>query len=327
MLVNLLFISLLGLSSADQCIALSLEGGGSRGAYEAGVFQVLATDPRAGNVKWNVVTGISIGAINAGMVCLFAMGDEVNMSNFVLSYWRNITGDSDIYVEWKGGLIDGLLFQKGIYDSSPAIALGRKVYDRPILRNITIGSTNLDTGLFGNFDQTIGPALIDGVTCSASPPLYFAPHTFEGYSWADGGCIINLDVFAAISRCFEVVSEESDIVVDMIYDNPYGQLPVETSFKTLEVFGRINAIRSYDSNVWYTYNAINAYPKVNFRNTIVPSAPMAGGVVPLNFTPSNLEYEIQLGINDTQKQLKAGRDGRTIIRELFEENRARVIFP
>lgn len=327
MLVKILFLACLNLFTVDAtCRALSLEGGGSRGAYEAGVLFVLANSTKAGNIQWNVVTGISIGAINAGMVSQFAMGDEVNMSKFLMQYWQNITGDSDIYIPWKGGLVDGLLFQRGIYDNSPAIELGRKIYNKPIVRNITIGSTNLDTGLFGNFNESIGAALEDGVACSASPPLFFSPHEFEGYSWSDGGCIINLDVFSAINRCLDV-ADESDIIVDMIYDNPYSPLPAETSFKTLEVFSRMLEIKSYDSNIWYTTNAINAFPLVNFRYTLVPSKPIPGGIVPLNFTPSVLQYEIDLGINDTLAMLAQPTNSRTIIFELFEEIKGKVIYP
>ena len=141
------------------------------------------------------------------------------------------------------------MFQRGIYDNSPAIELGRTVYNKPILRNITIGSTNLDTGLFGNFDESINGALLDGITCSASPPTYFSPHEFEGYTWADGGCIVNLDVFAAINRCLEVTPLESNITVDLIYDSIYYNLPVETKFKTLDVLGRTYDIHGFDSSV------------------------------------------------------------------------------
>ena len=169
--------------------------------------------------------------------------------------------------------------------------------------------------------------MIDGILASGSPPFYFPPHDFEGYTWADGGCIINLDIFAAINRCLEVTPIESDIIADLIYDFPYTTLPNETTMHTLEVFGRIFNIRAYDSSIKYTYQAMNAFPNVNFRYVLKPSLPIGGGIVPLNFTPSTIEYEIQLGINDTIAFLGNLKPGRAIIQELYEENKRKITYP
>ena len=72
---------------------------------------------------------------------------------------------------------------------------------------------------------------------------------------------------------------------------------------------------------------MNAFPDVHYRYIIVPSKPMGGGTVPLNFTPSNIEFEIQLGYNDTISYLNNDLSGRTIIQELFEKNQAKIIYP
>ncbi|MDE2455617.1 MAG: patatin-like phospholipase family protein, partial [Burkholderiales bacterium] len=45
-------------------VALVLQGGGALGAYQAGVFEVMARIPR--EPTW--VAGISIGAINAALI-------------------------------------------------------------------------------------------------------------------------------------------------------------------------------------------------------------------------------------------------------------------
>ena len=50
--------------SNKQKTALVLSGGGSRGAYEAGVWQALTEL----GVKIDIVTGTSVGAINGAMV-------------------------------------------------------------------------------------------------------------------------------------------------------------------------------------------------------------------------------------------------------------------
>jgi len=83
-------------------------------------------------------------------------------------------------------------------------------YTMPVSRNITIGSTNLDTGLFGTFNESLGRTdLLTAISCSACPPWYFPPTNFAGTTWVDGGCVINLDVFAAVERCLLVTPIQS----------------------------------------------------------------------------------------------------------------------
>lgn len=323
----LLFISsIISALAGPTCRSISLEGGGSHGAYEAGVVWALVNLTSAPSTQWNIISGISAGALNTAAMIQYPIGQESQMSEFLVNLWTSVNGSDEFYVNWKGGLIDGLLFHSGIYDYSPINSFLRKNLPNGVQRNFTVGSTNLDTGLFSTFNESLGPAYIDAIISSASPPFFFQPHELAGYSWADGGCIVNLDVFSAIERCLQL-TEEENVVVDMIFDNPYAPLPNATSFKTPEVFSRMFDIRSYDSSVWYSYNAAQAYPKAQFRYAIKPSGAMPGGIVPLNFTPSVLDYEIQMGINDTKNYLKMNRLGRTVIRELYDEVKGAVVFP
>jgi hypothetical protein len=320
------FFHLFLVHAGPTCKSISLEGGGSHGAYEAGVVWALVNLTSSTSTQWNIISGISAGALNTAAMIQFPLGQEQVMSDFLLNLWLNVNGSDDFYVNWKGGVIDGLLFHGGIYDYSPINSFLRKTLKNGVQRNFTVGSTNLDTGLFSTFNESLGAAYIDAVISSASPPFFFQPHLLAGFAWADGGCIVNLDVFSAIERCLQV-TDEKDVVVDMVFDNPYSPLSNLTSFKTPEVFSRIFGIRSYDSSVWYSYNAQLAYPDVQFRYVLKPSGPMPGGIVPLNFTPSNLNDEIQLGINDTRNYLKQGKNGRVVIQELYQELKGMVFYP
>lgn len=326
MLVFIVLCILPQVSFSQSCKAVTMEGGGSHGAYEAGVLWALANLSSPSDINWNVVTGISTGALNSFGVLQFAQGDEIAMSKFLVNLWLTLNGTASVYKPWGGGEIDGLLFHSGMYDTSPLIETLRNNYKYGVKRNVTVGSTNLDTGLFGTFNESVGNAILDAIACSAAPPFFFPPHDFEGYTWADGGCIINLDVFSAVERCLDVTSEEN-IIVDMIFCTEISALPNETTFKTPEVLARIFQIRSYDSSVWYKYNAMQAYPKVNYRYAIVPTAPFPGGIVPLNFTQSVLEFEVQLGINDTKAILESGKSGKDVIKELYEKNKNSIIYP
>ena len=117
----LLFLLSILSASGQECLALALSGGGGRGGYEAGVLSSLSTSPKSPNMKYNIITGISIGSVNAGLLSQFPIGEEQAMASYLLDLWQSINGTSDIYVEWGGGLIDGLLFQRGLYNNAPVI--------------------------------------------------------------------------------------------------------------------------------------------------------------------------------------------------------------
>jgi len=40
------------------------------------------------------------------------------MAEWLVNLWENITGD-DVYKNWPLGILDGLLYQPGIYDTTP----------------------------------------------------------------------------------------------------------------------------------------------------------------------------------------------------------------
>ena len=48
------------------------------------------------DVHWDVVSGVSIGAINAATISMFKVGEEAKASEFLLNLWRNIQA-KDLY--------------------------------------------------------------------------------------------------------------------------------------------------------------------------------------------------------------------------------------
>ena len=66
-----------------------------------------------------------------------------------------------------------LLFQKGLYDNSPSIELAKIWFKNAPVRNISVGSTNLNTGLFNTFDNSVGQAMVDAVISLGSVPFFF----------------------------------------------------------------------------------------------------------------------------------------------------------
>lgn len=53
-----------------------LKGGANRGSYEAGVIETLVNSLDPEDVKYDVISGISVGALNAAHVASFPRGQE-----------------------------------------------------------------------------------------------------------------------------------------------------------------------------------------------------------------------------------------------------------
>ena len=71
-----------------SCRALVMSGGGSKGAYEAGVlWGLIKSTTDISKFAYDVVTGVSAGAINTGAVSVFKPGDELNMVEFLSDNW------------------------------------------------------------------------------------------------------------------------------------------------------------------------------------------------------------------------------------------------
>ncbi len=65
-------------SSSDDfvCRALALRGGGTKGAYEVGVLKGFVKHFLPEDYKYDVVVGVSIGAINSAILALYPPGQE-----------------------------------------------------------------------------------------------------------------------------------------------------------------------------------------------------------------------------------------------------------
>lgn len=71
---------------------LVMTGGGARGAYQAGVLKAVSELADGQNVPFPVVTGVSVGALNAaGLTSRFANFDHA--SRALETFWRSLTTD------------------------------------------------------------------------------------------------------------------------------------------------------------------------------------------------------------------------------------------
>ena len=69
-----------------KCRALVLEGGGDKGAYQVGGIRGLVENLPPKESMYDVISGVSIGAINAVGFSFFEKGDEEAASQFLRKF-------------------------------------------------------------------------------------------------------------------------------------------------------------------------------------------------------------------------------------------------
>jgi len=202
---------------------LVLTGGGARAAYQVGVLQALAEIAPAGQIPFDVLAGISAGAING--VALAAGAEDFRDAVKRLSdTWSTLTPDrifrtgalklASIGSRWLRDLSAGGLIGKSsinyLLDSSPLRQLLRR--EIPIrrmrrqlragrLRAVAISATNYHTGVGVTFFEgasDVQPWLrstrmgirqritTEHVMASAAIPVFFPPVALHGSFYGDG---------------------------------------------------------------------------------------------------------------------------------------------
>jgi hypothetical protein len=65
-----------------------------------------------------VISGVQGGAINAALLSRHNKGDEQSAISDMENFWT-LASQTKLYDDWTGGIVDGLIFKGGLYDSSP----------------------------------------------------------------------------------------------------------------------------------------------------------------------------------------------------------------
>jgi len=208
-------------------IALVLQGGGALGAYQVGAFEAL----HAAGFGPDWVAGISIGAFNAAII---AGNDPDLRLEKLLAFWDCISwpelpglipflplqilhdqissaesiafGQPNFFSPRAVSpylLTDARPDQLSFYDTGalhqtlPRFASFDRI-NRKTTR-LTLGATNIESGLLEFFDSDAVPISVAHVIASGSLPPGFPATEIDGQFYWDGGCVSNtpLEALAA----------------------------------------------------------------------------------------------------------------------------------
>jgi len=200
-------------------IALVLQGGGALGAYQAGVYEEIATIPT--EPHW--VAGVSIGAINAALIVgnppqkrierLHEFWDLVSSS--IVGIGPLWDGQREAFHQASAAFaalmgvpgfyqprVPAPFFQPegtdaaiSFYDTAPLKATLERLVDFDLINKkkvrLSVGAVNVRTGnsvYFDNHVQKIGP---EHIMASGALPPAFAPVQVDGEFYWDGGIVSN----------------------------------------------------------------------------------------------------------------------------------------
>ncbi len=183
--------------------ALALGGGGTRGAFAAGVWQAL----KELGIEISAIVGTSIGAVNGAV---FAAGTEPK------ELWENINARDVIDIEG-----DNLFSLSSLMSLIKKLADGgvdATAFDEFLAKHIDeakIRSSNIEYGLCTYrmdtkkteelfIDQIPEGELIDYIVASANFPV-FRRKSIDGVTYIDGGVRNNLPINMLIDRGYDTI--------------------------------------------------------------------------------------------------------------------------
>lgn len=307
-LVLIAILALVAAKSGDKCYALALEGGGDKGAYQAGALAQIVEDSDPSEVQYDVITGVSIGSINGALLAGYPKGQEKNATEYMAETWKTLTR-RDIYKNWPwGGVARGLLFKGALYDSSPFREYIRGQISPP-QRSIIVSATDARTGAMKTWDENDDfETLLRGIDASSSYPGFFEPvEDLDNTTYYDGGTSFSVNIFGAINRCVEMGYDYTDIVVDTILCSGATFKDKDVSkYSTIPMVLRFLEIERYYDTMELITRAQQDFKGVNFRYSIVPTEKLEVNPVPMSFNHNQILKMLERGREDAKKALSLG---------------------
>lgn len=189
--------------------ALVLSGGGCRGAFQVGVLKRWMGEQK---IDYDIMCGVSVGALNIAGLSQFPKGSPEKSIEFVENLWENKINTESIYTRWKPFGRLHALKNSSIYDSSPLHKLVNENLDLEKIANsnrkLAVGAVCLETGEF-RYGRQNDPNFSKWVLASSSYPIFLGPVEINGSMWCDGG----LRHIAPLREAIRMGADEIDVIM------------------------------------------------------------------------------------------------------------------
>lgn len=287
-----------------RCRALAVGGGTDLGAYEAGAIIGLIEGLPSGEAQWDIVTGVGVGSTNALIMSMYPKGQESAAASKLNSFWAAFTYE-DFYQDWTGWYVTGLLIKSGLYDSSPYKKTLTNLQTGAFQRVLGVGSVDLVSASYVYFQSTqqTTSVMATGIYASTSDYGLFPIVNYNKYQLLGGSILYSADLIHAVQYCTSIGAKNSEISIDVILGAGKTITPIDaSSYNSLQSLMRYFQITSYNNVMQVINNAKHDYQGINVRSIIYPSQNLPGALYPYDYTPAQLQQQINLGIQDGKKQ-------------------------
>lgn len=289
---NLLLLFLLGRMVDVMSIGLVLEGGGTRGAYTAGVLDVLAK----AQVEFPAVYGISAGACNA----LSWISKQPGRNLEIFSYFV----PTDAYVSRKNLLRSGnvfgfdYIFGKMFHKEIPFDY--QTFFESPI--RFRVGATDVETGQAVFFEKEDIDEKMDVIRASSALPFLSKMVTIQGRKYMDGGISMSIPVQQSIcdGNRFHVVVLTRDASYVRKGKPDFPKVLIQMKYRKYPNFVRtlLNRPKEYREELAYCKKLEEKGKAIVLR----PSVPITIGRCEKDAEKLVAVYE--LGVQDCQARLE-----------------------
>lgn len=212
-----------------QIDILLLSGGGQNGAYGAGFLRGWRARSTEAMPQFDLVTGISTGALQAPFALLGTAAAFDTLSSLYRRGANSIAPTVDLFfwLRRSGGVLKTGRYQETIrqvYDERMGGAL-RRLFDQD--RQLVIGSTDYDLGITRTWDLATeiargGPDRFHVLLLASSAvPTLFPPVILDGHVHADGAVIssvlpvLGLDEYRRLARGLTTASATEPVTVHL----------------------------------------------------------------------------------------------------------------
>ena len=267
-------------------VGLVLAGGGAKGAYQAGVIRALWDLDLIDNI--NVVSGVSIGTLNALCLCMKDR-DLIDKSWKSLSYSKIITKGEGIKISEIGEIIKKFTMHKGqpSIDNIDWSALGfisqkgirdyiQEFVDVAVLHETDINVYSCAYNVTDEYPQYFRlndyseEEIIDITVGSCAVPYIFPPVSFKGKQYADGG--INNPLYTTPNAdnvpFYPLMQHDCDLIIVV----------------------HLNYSDKVERQLYPQQNIIEIYPSTSLE--------LINGSGTLNFNQAAIIEKIQIGYRD-----------------------------
>ena len=267
---------------------LILSGGGSKGAFQAGVVKSL-TDK---GYRWDAIAGISVGALNGAFLAQFEKEKQCEAAAILTKFWEDIKGNKSVFKRWfPFGRLHSL-WKSGLYDTSPLHKTVKNNLDPIKLANsgvkLLVGAVCLETGQY-RYVQGTDDKIQEWVMASSAFPVAFPCIEIDGMHWIDGGVRDQ----TPITDVLDMNPTEIDVILTGPLDSPMDGFASADAKSALSI-----ALRAANLMADEIFNSdLDRVPEILLPRIKIFSPPVGFSMSePLTFDPKEIAEMYKMGL-------------------------------